>query len=404
MNIVDFSHNSKLDDNEPDWGSVDKTKLPRVAFADRGEPDKKSTWGYPHHWVKGGSKTDESGVYTDGTLYLHRGGLAAAWSAANGGRSGQEASPAVKAHLNVHRNAIGMGDEDKKRPQGAGMIQSYRSVKNAEAVARFWGKSLDKPDWYSVKGMSEDEGEIMIYDIIGWPYNDATELVRAIRGFTGKSLMVRINSPGGDVFDGTAIFNALANHSAKVTTRVEGVAASMASALAMAGKEVQAYSNTMMMIHDPWVIAMGNQYSLREIADLLEKLGGNLVDIYTGKTKTGKKEMKQMMANETWMTAKEAEEKGFVDTVLTSGKAAKAQFDLSVFANAPDGLSMEREGKELDEREIERALRDAGASRSFAKAVVADRFKTLRDAGLNAEAQLLCRTIKKLTGGKEHEC
>lgn len=280
------------------------------------------------------------------------------------------------------------------------MKLAYRNAKNAEAVSRFWGKSLDKPEWYSVKGLTDDEAEIMIYDIIGWPYNDANELVRSIGGFKGKALTVRINSPGGDVFDGTAIFNALANHSAKITTRVEGYAASIASILAVAGKEVQAYSNTWMMIHDPWVLAMGNQYELRDIADILEKISGNLLDIYTGKTKTGKKEMKQMMADETWMTAKEAHEKGFVDTVLTSGKAVKAQFDLSIFANAPDGLSVEREGKELDEREIERALRDAGASRSFAKAIVADRFKTLRDAGANAEAQLLCRTIKKLSGRK----
>jgi ATP-dependent Clp endopeptidase proteolytic subunit ClpP len=284
------------------------------------------------------------------------------------------------------------------------MRLTYRNAKNAEAVSRFWGKSLDKPDWYSVKGLTDDEAEIMIYDVIGWPYNDANELVRAISGIKAKTITVRINSPGGDVFDGTAIFNALANHSSRVVTRVEGLAASMGSVLAMAGKEVQAYSNTMLMIHDPWVLAMGNHYDLREIADLLEKIGGNLLDIYVGKTKSGKKEMKQMMADETWMTAKEAEEKGFIDTVLTSGKAVRAQFDLSIFANVPDGLSAGREGKELDEREIERALRDAGASRSFAKAVVADRFKTLRDAGLNAEAQLLCRTIKKLTGGKEHEC
>jgi len=284
------------------------------------------------------------------------------------------------------------------------MRLTYRNAKNAESAARYWGKSLDKPDWYSVKALADDEAEVMIYDVIGWPYNDANELVRAINAIKEKKIMVRINSPGGDVFDGTAIFNALANHPAKVTTRVEGLAASMGSVLAMAGKEVQAYSNTMMMIHDPWVLAVGNHYDLREIADLLEKIGGNLLDIYVGKTKTGKKEMKQMMADVTWMTAKEAEEKGFVDTVLTSGKAMKAQFDLSMYANAPDGITAEREGKELDEREIERALRDAGASRSFAKSIVADRFKALRDAGLNAEAQMLCRTIKKITGGREHEC
>ena len=106
-----FTHNSTTADNEPDWGSVDKTKLPRIAFADEGEPDKKSTWRYPHHWVQNGGGEDENGVYTTGTLYLHVGGLNAAWSAANGGRSGQEASNAVKSHLQAHRRALGIEDE-----------------------------------------------------------------------------------------------------------------------------------------------------------------------------------------------------------------------------------------------------------------------------------------------------
>ena len=103
-----FQHNSKLADREPAWSAVDKTALPRIAFADMGEPDKKSTWRFPHHWVQGGTRKDENGIWVDGTLYLHRGGLIAAWAAANGARSGQEASPAVKAHLNAHRAAIGL--------------------------------------------------------------------------------------------------------------------------------------------------------------------------------------------------------------------------------------------------------------------------------------------------------
>jgi len=252
------------------------------------------------------------------------------------------------------------------------MKLKYRSQRNAESVSKFWGKSLDKSDWYEIKNLSDDEAEIMIYDIIGWPFNDASELVRTLNGIKAKTITVRINSPGGDVFDGTAIFNALQNHPAKIITRVEGVAASMASVLAMAGKETQAYGNTMMMIHDPWVLAVGNHYDLREIADLLEKIGGNLLDIYHTKSKVGKRELRQMMQDETWMTAKEAKEKGFVDTIL-DGKSAKAEFDLSIFANCPDCLTGTREGRELTEREIERALRDAGASRSFAKSVAAGR-------------------------------
>jgi hypothetical protein len=112
-----FRHNSTLAKSEPVWSGVDKTKLPRTAFARQGEANKKSTWGFPHHWISGGSKTDKDGIYTNGTMYLHRGGLAAAWEMANGARGGQKAEPAVLAHLNAHRKAIGMGDVGKKGTQ-----------------------------------------------------------------------------------------------------------------------------------------------------------------------------------------------------------------------------------------------------------------------------------------------
>jgi ATP-dependent Clp endopeptidase proteolytic subunit ClpP len=275
------------------------------------------------------------------------------------------------------------------------MNLKYRNHKNADSVAKFWGKPLDKPDWYKIENRSDDEAEILIYDIIGWPYNDASEFVRNLNGINAKTITVRINSPGGDVFDGTAIFNALANHKAKIITRVEGLAASMGSVLAMAGKEVQAYSNTMMMIHDPWVLAAGNQYDLRDIADLLEKIGENLLAIYTGKTKSGKKDMAAMMKAETWMTAKEAKEKGFVDTILESGKGLKAQFDLSVYANVPDDLI--QCNHELTERDAEKALRDAGFSRAKAKALLAGRSQDTEGIEEIA-AQLKNLTVK--IGGK----
>ena len=102
-----LTHNNTLADDEPSWGSVDKTKLPRNAFADQGEEGKKSTWGYPHHWVKNGGNPDESGVYTTGDMFLHEGGINAAWGAAQGARSGQKASQSVIDHLQSHRKALG---------------------------------------------------------------------------------------------------------------------------------------------------------------------------------------------------------------------------------------------------------------------------------------------------------
>jgi len=277
------------------------------------------------------------------------------------------------------------------------MNLSYRNQKNAEAVSRFWGKPLDRPEWYKIEASANDQAEILVYDVIGWPYNDAGDLVRYVNSLGDKDILVRLNTPGGDVFDGMAIFNALANHKGKVTIRIEALAASMGSVLAMAGKEIQAYSNTMMMIHDPWIYTAGNQYELREMADLLEKISGNMLDVYAGRSKIGKREMREIMKAETWYTAKEAKEKGFIDTILETGKAAKAQFDLTMYTNAPDGICS-IEGRDLTEREIERALRDAGASRSFAKAIVAERFKPLRDAELKAEAESLIQKI--YNGGK----
>lgn len=255
------------------------------------------------------------------------------------------------------------------------MNLKYRNRHNAEAVARYWGKSLDKPDWYKIEAKAEsDAAEILIYDIVGWPFIEADTFVRDLSTISAKTITVRINSPGGDVFDGTAIFNALKNHPARIVTRIEGLAASIASIIALAGDEVQAHANTMFMIHNSWAVGIGDQHALRETADILAKIDSNILDVYYAKTGHGKKELKQMMNDETWFTAKEAEERGFVDTIIETQASAQARFDLSMFANVPEDMTARASGgRDLTQREIERALRDAGASRSFAKSVAVGR-------------------------------
>lgn len=111
MGAKALSHNNNTSDSEPRWSGVDKTKLPRKAFADMGDPDKVSTWRYPHHWVSNGGAPDDDGRYTTGTMHLHKGGLNAAWAAAQGARAGREAPPAVKSHLNAHRKVLGLGED-----------------------------------------------------------------------------------------------------------------------------------------------------------------------------------------------------------------------------------------------------------------------------------------------------
>jgi ATP-dependent protease ClpP protease subunit len=249
------------------------------------------------------------------------------------------------------------------------MNLSYRNQKNAEILASHWKKPLNKPEWFTVSNLSDDNPEIFIYDVIGWPYNDIGDLVRTLADMKGKTPLARINSPGGDVFDGMALYNAFASHPGGVNVRIESLAASMASVVAMAGKKVEAYQNTMMMIHNSWTVVAGNAKELTNTATLLDKIDGNILDTYTGKTKLGKREMRQMMDDETWMTAKDMKDKGFIDSVIDSGKAAKAKFDLSIFANCPEDLRGEE--RELTERDAERILRDAGFSRHKAKAMLA---------------------------------
>ena len=103
-----FKHNSETVGNEPAWSEVDKSRLPRIAFADEGDAGDKSTWRYPHHWVMEGGDPDERGIYTSGTMVLHGGGLNAAWAAAHGARSGEAAPAAVRSHLQSHRRALGL--------------------------------------------------------------------------------------------------------------------------------------------------------------------------------------------------------------------------------------------------------------------------------------------------------
>lgn len=250
------------------------------------------------------------------------------------------------------------------------MKLNYRNERNARFIASYYNKPLDKPDWYKVAAVSDDEADVIVYDYIGWPYNDAGEFIRNLSSLKQGKITIRINSPGGDVWDANAIHNAIKAHPSKPITRIESLAASAASYIAVAGFQKQAYKNTMIMIHEPMTGMWGNQYDLRETADILEQISGSMIDMYADNTSVGKRELKDMLKAETWMTAKAAKEKGFIDAILDPGKGAKAEFDLSVFANCPDEFRAE-EKTIFTGFDVEKALRDAKAPKGFAKAVAA---------------------------------
>ncbi|MEY4402911.1 MAG: hypothetical protein RIR91_946 [Verrucomicrobiota bacterium] len=185
-----------------------------------------------------------------------------------------------------------------------------------------------------------DTSTVWIYDFIGHdPYTgtgiSAEAFAKEIRAITTPNLLVRINSPGGSVFDGRAMFSALQMHPAKKTALVEGVAASAATSIAMAADSVQMVDGALFMIHRSWTMTMGNAEDLLSTAALLEKVDAALVNDYAGKTGADPQQIKDWMSAETWFTAQEAQAAGFVDQII-SGAPASASWDLSPYAKAPN--------------------------------------------------------------------
>lgn len=191
------------------------------------------------------------------------------------------------------------------------------------------------PGWYQIKNADGENAEIMIFDEIGYFGVSAEQFVNELGRISASTITVKINSPGGDVFDGLAIYNALRGHASKVVTQVEGLAASAASFIAMAGDEIAMHESSFMMVHHPWTFALGNAKDLRAVADILEKIGGSLVDIYAKKSGLPVEDVDKMLTDETWLTAAEARDLSLIDRVLddNADTPAKAQaFDLSIFS------------------------------------------------------------------------
>ena len=169
--------------------------------------------------------------------------------------------------------------------------------------------------WYSIKAKANDTAEISIYDEIGFWGVSAASFAQDLKdcGNNIKQINLHIHSPGGDVFDGIAIYNLLKNHPANVTVYIDGLAASMASVIAMAGDEVIMPENAMMMIHKPWGIQGGDAEDMRKYADLLDKVENTLIPAYASKTGKTPEELAEMLSAETWLNGKECVEQGFAN-------------------------------------------------------------------------------------------
>lgn len=170
----------------------------------------------------------------------------------------------------------------------------------------------------------------------------AQQVSEAVKIAEVSSVRVRINSPGGDAFEGVAIYNVLKSCGKPVHVVVDGLAASAASIIAMAGDTVSMGEGTVMMIHAAMVLAYGNSVDMRETAAILETVTGSMADIYAARTGKDKTDILQLLYAETWLNAQEAVDAGFADDV-TGGTTSKAgdvaaSYNLAVFAKAPDAL------------------------------------------------------------------
>ena len=175
----------------------------------------------------------------------------------------------------------------------------------------------------AIKASDENDNTIGIYDPIGYDYWDdsgvtAKRISAALRSLDGADVVVNINSPGGDVFEGLAIYNLLREYKGHVTVRVLGVAASAASFIAMAADEIQIARAGFFMIHNAWTGLWGNRNDLRETADFLEQIDDTIADIYHVKSGLSMDELKADMDKERWINGRDAIDSGFADAFLPS--------------------------------------------------------------------------------------
>lgn len=189
--------------------------------------------------------------------------------------------------------------------------------------------------FYEIKNKADTSAEVWIYEQIGASLWDegvaAKDFCRDLAELDVDEIALHINSPGGSVFEGQAIYNALRNHRAKVTAYIDGVAASIASVIAQAGDTVVMRKNSMMMVHNPHGGVMGSAEDMRQMADVLDKVKDTIVGVYSD-AMTRRKRMpsepaiRKMMDDVTWMNADEACEMGMCDTVADA-LAVAACFD-----------------------------------------------------------------------------
>lgn len=221
----------------------------------------------------------------------------------------------------------------------------------------------------------EDDATISILDAIGadW-YGDgwtARKLSAVLRNIGDRDIQVNINSPGGDFFEGVAMYSLLRDHKAKVTVRVLGLAASAASVIAMAADDLQISDAGFIMIHNAWAVAIGNRHDFREAAELLEPFDEAMVGLYAARTGKSEATVRAWMDNETWFSAKKAIAEGMADGTMPE----------------PDKKETTDSKAHASVRRVEAALIRQGMPRAERRSLIADMKRGTPAAVTNPEPE-----------------
>lgn len=231
----------------------------------------------------------------------------------------------------------------------------------ASVSSQLQPRALDR--WHAgVQAADKDaERTISVYDVIGQDYwtgegVTAKRVAGALRALGAGPVTVNVNSPGGDMFEGLAIYNLLREHEGEVTVKVLGLAASAASVIAMAGDKVQIARAGFFMVHNAWVLAVGNRNDLTEIAATLKPFDDAMASIYAARTGADLKAMAKLMDAETWIGGQAAIDDGFADEFLPSDQVKKGEGKASASAV----------------RRIESALRASGMPKSEAMRLISE--------------------------------
>ncbi|QIG28436.1 head maturation protease, ClpP-related [Leclercia adecarboxylata] len=211
-----------------------------------------------------------------------------------------------------------------------------------------------------IRAAREGDNSISIFDVIGADYwgegVTASRIAGALRSLGGADVTVNINSPGGDMFEGLAIYNLLREYDGKVTVKVLGLAASAASIIAMAGDDVQIGRGAFLMIHNCWVYAMGNRHDLAQIAADMEPFDKAMSDIYQARSGLDADTVDVMMDGETYIGGSEAVEKGFADSLLSADEIADDDDSPAAALRKIDALLAKTSTPRSERRKLLKAL------------------------------------------------